>query len=59
MTNTEKQERLDQLLVVAKELKEKEHPIPSGMQLTINKLTEELGLSSSCDLDGDCLNCGS
>ena len=58
MNNVEKQERLDQLLIVAEELASKGESVPNGLQMNITKLKQDLGLIQ-CDLDGDCLNCGS
>lgn len=58
MDNTDKQERLDQLLIVINELKSKNQPIPSGLQLTVSRLMSDLGLTQ-CDLDDGCINCGS
>jgi hypothetical protein len=55
MTDVEKQERLDQLLVIANELK----VIPPGLQLSITQLKADLNIIDTCDMDGDCLNCGS
>ena len=55
MSNTEKEIRLKEL---QQRVSTMTNP-PAGLLLAIEKLKQELGLSDTCDLDGDCLNCGS
>lgn len=54
MTNEEKLERLKKLQEQAAGM----DVVPSGLNLTINNLMNELGLTQ-CDLDDGCINCGS
>lgn len=54
MTDAQKKERLTTLTKQAAAMTF----VPHGLKLTISNLQVDLGLTA-CNLDGDCLNCGS